>query len=142
MYPTFLFISPQNGVERRRKERSARDRQTDNFSFSFCLPFEITLRCHDIHLRVPPSLPPPSPLSSFLLATKSSSVSFVSIFTEFREDAHISRREARGGGRRARKEEKEEGPSRKKGKEMEFAFLSHRCSPSPPPQRGQSTFGD
>ena len=132
MCPTFLFISPQNGVERRRRERSARDRQTDNFSFSFCLPFEITLRCHDIHLRVPPSLPPPSPLSSFLLATKSSSVSFVSIFTEFREDAHISRRKGRGreGGRRGR-EDSEEGPSRKK--ERDGICISF----TRPPQREQ-----
>ena len=125
MYPTFLFISPQNGVERRRKERSARDRQTDNFSFSFCLPFEITLRCHDIHLRVPPSLPPPSPLSSFLLATKSSSVSFVSIFTEFREDAHISRRKGRGreGGRAKGERGLRGGSLEKKGKRWNLHFF-------------------
>ena len=62
--------------------------------------------------KVPPSL----------LPTKSSSVSFVSIFTEFRGGAHISRGE---GGRRT-DGESERGSLEEKGeKEMEFAFLPH-----------------
>ena len=63
--------------------------------------------------KVPPSL----------LPTKSSSVSFVSIFTEFRGGrAHISRGE---GGRQTGRES-ERGSLEEKGeKEMEFAFLPH-----------------
>ena len=105
-HPTFQFVLLKTAW--RRRERSVRDRQLPSLSLSiflsFCLPFEITLRCHDIR-QVPrsPPLPPPPPPS--FLPTKSSSVSFVSIFTEFREDAHISRREARAEGWRAEGEE-------------------------------------
>ena len=60
------------------------------------------------------------PLS--LLPTKSSSVSFVSIFTEFRGvRAYFSRRR-----RRRTDGESERGSLEEKGeKEMEFAFLPH-----------------
>ena len=103
-HPTFQFVLLKTAW--RRRERSVRDRQLPPLSLSlflsFCLPFEITLRCHDIR-QVPrsPPLPPPPPPS--FLPTKSSSVSFVSIFTEFREDAHISRREVEGVGRGRRR---------------------------------------
>ena len=60
-----VHLSPHG--ERRQTEREGSARGTDKFSPSFCLPFEITLRCHERCL--PPSSrlsPLPSHLFQFL----------------------------------------------------------------------------
>ena len=109
--PTFLFT-----FLRMEKGRQT-EKEADKFSPSFCLPFEITLRCHE---RCLPPSSRLSPLPSHLFQFLPNFAGGARIFLEAKEGD-------RQGGR------VKEGPSRKKEKRR--WNLHFFLTTSPPPQR-------